>query len=354
MDSYYSKQSFIDNGTLASGITLPSFTPYELQPTKLYRAFLDDPTYSDVTIRLGNRIVYAHRAVLCRGSKYFTSLLNGRFQVRQMPTTPPHEASQTDFEQQEATSKEIELRGDDPNAMLALLRFLYGLPYDAEANGKWVSSLELHASVYVVANKYQLGPLQEAVAKNMRKIITSKTYTNKVGYLQHCDTFKNSDDFFGALEVILEVTTTGDTLARKVLLDFLIQNIDFFRKQKEFQSLIADRPELAVELITHPDLESEAEGFWMCFAEDCGINIPSCGSCKFLFESHFLRRYRHDDLWECPVCKFVGKPHCVDCREEITWVPDSACKQAEQESGNGEQNDMDLDDTMGVDTEDDI
>jgi hypothetical protein len=212
----------------------------------------------------------------------------------------------------------------------------------------------LHASVYVVADKYQLSPLKEAVVKNMRKIITSKTSTNKVGYLRHCDSFKNSDDFFGALEVILEVTTTGDTLARKMLLDFVIQNIDFFRKQSEFLSLIADRPELAVELITHPDLESEAEGFWMCFADDCNINIPSCGSCRFLLESHFLRRYRHDDLWQCPVCNFVGKPHCVDCREEVTWVLDSACRQAEQDSGKGEENNMDLDDAMGADTGDDI
>lgn len=346
MDSYHPKQSFNDNATPSFGLTLPLFTPYKLQPTQLHRAFLDDPTLSDVTIRLGNRLVYAHRNVLCRGSKYFTSLLNGRFQVSKMPATPPHEAPQTDSEQQESASREIELRGDDPNAMMALLRFLYGLPYDAEANGKWVSSLDLHASVYVVANKYQLSPLQEAVAKNMRRIITSKTYTHKAGYLRHCDTFKNSDDFFGALEVILEVTTTSDNLARKVMLDFLIQNIDFFRKQTEFVSLITDRPELAVELISHPDLESEAEGFWMCFADDCGFNIPSCGSCKFLFESHFLRRYRHDEQWECPVCKVVGKPHCVDCREEITWVSDSACKQAKQESGNGEENDMDLDEAM--------
>jgi len=41
----------------------------------------DDPKFSDLTIKLSDRIVHVHRVVLCRGSEYFTSLLAGRFHV---------------------------------------------------------------------------------------------------------------------------------------------------------------------------------------------------------------------------------------------------------------------------------
>ena len=228
--------------------------------------------------------------------------------------------------------------------MFALLRFLYDLPYDAEANSKWVSSLLPHAQVYVVADKYQIGALKEAVADNMRKVITAKSYTDKSGYLRYCDSFKNSDDFFGALHIILEVTTASDVLARKVLTDFIIQNVDFFRKQNELLSLFKDYPELAVQLISHPDLETEAEGFWMCFSDDCSTNVPSCSKCNVPFQLYYLRRYRYEDEWECQGCKFIGRPSCLDCKAEITWVPEPECDVAEPESGDGEEDGMDLDD----------
>jgi hypothetical protein len=214
---------------------------------------------------------------------------------------------------------------------------LYDLPYDAEANAKWLTSLHPHAQVYVVADKYQIGSLKEAIAENMEKVISAKAYTDKTGYLQHCDYFKNARDFYSALQIILKVTTTQDKQAREVLTNFLIQNIDFFRKKDEFLSLLKEHLELAIELINHEDLETEAAGFWMCIEQDCGINIPSCSNCKFVFEAYFLRRYRYDGLWECPKCKFLVHPACVDCRAKVSWVSDSACAQAEEESGDGRE-----------------
>ena len=106
--------------------------------------------------------------------------------------------------------------------MSALLHFLHSLPYDAEANTKWLSSLQPYAQVYVVADKYQIGALKETVADNMLRVIRSKDYTHKTGYLRWCSSFKKSDDFFNALQTILEITTTQGTLTRKVLVDFII------------------------------------------------------------------------------------------------------------------------------------
>jgi hypothetical protein len=47
----------------------------------LVNSYFDDPTFSDLTIKLGDRVVHVHRVVLCRGSEYFTSLLAGKFQA---------------------------------------------------------------------------------------------------------------------------------------------------------------------------------------------------------------------------------------------------------------------------------
>jgi hypothetical protein len=191
--------------------------------------------------------------------------------------------------------------------------------------------------VYVVADKYQIGALKEAVAHNMEQVITAKAYTHQMGFLRYCESFKNSDDFYGALQIVLEVTTKGDGLARKVLVDFIIQNIDFFRKQKQLLSIFNEHPDLAVEIISHKDLETEAEGFWMCFSDDCSVNVPACADCKVPFELYFMRRYRYDEEWVCPGCKFIDKPICLDCNAVITWVPDPERGSTEEESDNGEQ-----------------
>lgn len=64
-----------------SGPRLQIPNPSGPLPSKLYKAYFDEPVLSDLTIRLSDRTVHTHRIVLCRGSKYFTKLLTGRFQV---------------------------------------------------------------------------------------------------------------------------------------------------------------------------------------------------------------------------------------------------------------------------------
>jgi hypothetical protein len=48
---------------------------------KLYQNYFDNPTFSDLTIRLSDRTVSVHRVILCRKSEYFSSLLAGHFKV---------------------------------------------------------------------------------------------------------------------------------------------------------------------------------------------------------------------------------------------------------------------------------
>ena len=100
---------------------------------------------------------------------------------------------------------------------------------------------------------------------------------------------------------------------------------------------------LAVQLFSEPDLESEAEGFWMCFSDDCSVNVPTCDKCKVPFQPYFMRRYRYDDQWECPSCKVVDQPTCLDCKAAITWVAEPE-RDVEEESDTGDEDDMDVDD----------
>ena len=56
-----------------------------------------------------------------------------------------------------------------------------------------------------------------------------------------------------------------------------------------------------------------------------------------------MRRYRYDDAWECPSCKSVDQPSCLDCKATITWVAEPEHDVAEDESGIGDKDDMDVD-----------
>jgi hypothetical protein len=48
----------------------------------LHKSYFDDPTLSDLTIRIVDRTVHVHRIVLCRRSIYFEKLILGEFKVR--------------------------------------------------------------------------------------------------------------------------------------------------------------------------------------------------------------------------------------------------------------------------------
>jgi hypothetical protein len=47
----------------------------------IYKAYFNDPTLSDLTIRLSDRNVHVHRIVLCRRFVYFEKLILGSFKV---------------------------------------------------------------------------------------------------------------------------------------------------------------------------------------------------------------------------------------------------------------------------------
>lgn len=51
-------------------------------PSYLYKTYFDDPTSSDLVIKLDDgKVLHAHRIILCRRSVYFAKLLGGSFKV---------------------------------------------------------------------------------------------------------------------------------------------------------------------------------------------------------------------------------------------------------------------------------
>lgn len=51
-------------------------------PSYLFKTYFDDPTSSDLIIKLSDDVVFhAHRIILCRRSAYFAKLLDGSFRV---------------------------------------------------------------------------------------------------------------------------------------------------------------------------------------------------------------------------------------------------------------------------------
>jgi hypothetical protein len=51
-------------------------------PSYLFNTYFNDPTSSDLIIKLSDdKILHAHRIILCRRSSYFAKLLGGSFKV---------------------------------------------------------------------------------------------------------------------------------------------------------------------------------------------------------------------------------------------------------------------------------
>lgn len=97
---------------------------------------------------------------------------------------------------------EIELKEDDANAMVALLRYLYDLPYE-EAFGDQSKFLQPYAETYVVAEKYQVRGLKIAISEQLRHMIHSERDLRKEYWDRENE---DVDEFIEALETIVTGT----------------------------------------------------------------------------------------------------------------------------------------------------
>lgn len=138
---------------------------------------------------------------------------------------------------------QLELREDDPEAMMALLHFIYGLPYNQlEVNDSVL--LQHHALVSMLAQKYQVHSLQEEACGAMKAAVRSPT---------HC-----AEDFFSALRIVFD-PAMQDSKARACMVAACVAELRVLKRNVKFRSLWQEIPGLSLEILDHPDMDNGLE-----------------------------------------------------------------------------------------------
>lgn len=149
---------------------------------------------------------------------------------------------------QESNSKEVELHDDDPEAMTAVLRHLYGLPYAADL-AEWHdgSTLLPHVLVYTTAEKYQVPSLKIDSLANLKNILHHHR-----GNGESASAWVVSPDCLSSLRQIHAGTTTSDTEIRGLLVAHCVEWNDRMRalvNNHDFIQLITEVPGLGADFI---------------------------------------------------------------------------------------------------------
>jgi hypothetical protein len=148
---------------------------------------------------------------------------------------------------QEGDSKEFELREDDPEAMMAVLRYLYGLPYAADL-AEWHDGATLlpHVLVYTTAEKYQITGLKIESCATMCEILGSY-----YGDDDRALAWLGSSDHLDSSYQIHSATPTSDTRGRSLPVTYCVDRLRALSENIAFTRLVADVPGLGAELIAH-------------------------------------------------------------------------------------------------------
>nr|OQO17401.1 hypothetical protein B0A51_15854 [Rachicladosporium sp. CCFEE 5018] len=132
----------------------------------------DQREYSDITIKFSGKTIFCHKIVLCRFSEYFKKQCGpgSRFA--------------------EASLKEIELKDDDPEALEALLEYLYQIEYDSSHDKSW----RFYLALGTAADKYLLLALKDEAFQRLEYVISNLKKTPElVAVLQVLDSDYKQD-----------------------------------------------------------------------------------------------------------------------------------------------------------------
>ena len=123
--------------------------------------------------------------------------------------------------------------------MMALLRYIYGLPYTPVAS-KEMRPLQFHALVSMTAAKYQVHDLQEEVCEHMQCIIDSQTY--------------RTEDFLEALRAVITDAKMQGSPVRARMISACVAGLRALKTNAGFLSMLREFPDLGIEIIGHQDL----------------------------------------------------------------------------------------------------
>ena len=123
--------------------------------------------HRDLTIICNGTRWYTHKVVVCSQSEFFRRACKGGFKVPLYHrSTNPNRGRNANITKEGRTNR-IELVGDEPEVVSAMISFLY----QPEYNVPTVSNpLLFHAKICTIADKYFIPPLQSYAKQNFAKV----------------------------------------------------------------------------------------------------------------------------------------------------------------------------------------
>ena len=197
---------------------------------------------------------------------------------------------------QEDEAHEIELLGDDPAAVKAMLRFLYDGDYSAD-EAVWHDGISLlpHVHVYVTAEKYDLQGLKHAAFRNISSILGNE---------------KESVDLYEALRLAFSLTPPNDQQLRILFTDNCVAHLLSLTTQPEFIKILDEVAEfssaITQKLAVGPLAVNRKE--WT-FAK-----CPDCGEPS-------RPRVWEDESWRCGQCNRSQRDYSQHSRVYIEKDP---------------------------------
>ncbi|KAK5727378.1 hypothetical protein LTR15_003273 [Elasticomyces elasticus] len=249
-----------------------------------FREYFNSPTYADVTLCYGGLELPAHKLILTTSSDYFKAMLNSEYE--------------------EATKSRVTLHDDSSNALSGMICTFYGhTAYDMQTinnSDKGVLQVIYVVDLYVTASKYLVPSLCSQIIEDFPKMLNA--VQGEAGCLTDAEDrflmqLKEGEDLpwkdisarfqkelgkallptalqmrhhrlkekhsvwkeQGASglklfeKVVWHVYSTHMEAAealRSAIVDVIAANIDAWRGTREFAQLIADLPELAMDMIS--------------------------------------------------------------------------------------------------------
>ncbi|THV73809.1 hypothetical protein D6C92_02930 [Aureobasidium pullulans] len=191
------------------------------------RSFFNTEALSDVKIKFSGQQLFCHKTVLARKSEYFYRAFTGQFPV--------------------ASSSEIDLGDDDdPEAVRAMIRHIYDLPYDQMLEGNTSDDtaaystnedLLFYIAVFTAADKYDVSTLRPLVVKKFEDLM---------------ETTWEGDQFATAIQKLTGPSAghLADNTLQTAAATFCAKNLTKLIKKETFVKMIQDEEPFSGRLLT--------------------------------------------------------------------------------------------------------
>ncbi|RMY51664.1 hypothetical protein D0863_14512 [Hortaea werneckii] len=239
----------------------------------------------DFTLICGSAKYPVHSLLLSLHSVYFQRLFDTEFKVLLILYILARYREHSDFVMQEARTGECELHDDHPAAVALMIKYFYSFDYatDASTDNHFANQLELHAHVYVVADKYGVEDLKQLACRKFTDIVPETVPQN----LDPTDAFRLIYKATPAQESnkLRKVATTAWCLLSHQIVDYI--------GQAAVDKLLRDAPDLDVEIAhQYSALIKVSTVFWSDMRCECGgskqgdlpaIVVQPCPKCHGSF-----------------------------------------------------------------------